>query len=345
MNILFTSHRFSPDIGGIESVSMVLARYLVAAGHNLLLVTHSLSSSIAEDSIYPFKIVRRPSPLRLLHCYMWSDIVVQSNIELRQYWPQLFFRRPALVILHTWLRSSKGHRRFVDRLKQIVLLSASQVVSISEAIRQDSFPNSIVIGNPYDSKLFRRLPEIQKQKSIAFLGRLVSDKGVDLLLQSFYDIPQSDWHLYIIGSGPEAASLERLSVQLNLSANVHFLGALQGDVLVRELNRHQLMVIPSRWREPFGVVALEGLACGCVLLASDGGGLSDAVGSAGLLFMRGCRSDLTQKLESLLENEDLRDQLAREAPAHLIHFDENSVCSRYLELIECILAKSSKGSR
>ena len=176
-------------------MSMVLARYLVAAGHNLLLVTHSVSSSIAEDSSYPFKIERRPSPIRLLQCYMWSDIVVQSNIELRQYWPQLFFRRPALVILHTWLRSSKGHRRFVDRLKQIVLLSASQVVSISEEIRQDSFSNSIVIGNPYDSKLFRRLPEIQKQKSIVFLGRLVSDKGVDLLLQSFHDISPSDWHL------------------------------------------------------------------------------------------------------------------------------------------------------
>ena len=51
--------------------------------------------------------------------------------------------------------------------------------------------------------------------------------------------------------------------------------------MVEELNRHEIMVVPSRWNELFGVVALEGMACGCAMLVSDGGGLPDAVGYAG----------------------------------------------------------------
>ena len=56
------------------------------------------------------------------------------------------------------------------------------------------------------------------------------------------------------------------------------------------------MVIPSRWREPFGAVAPHGLVYDCLVLASDGGWLPDAVGSAGLLFRRGDQADLAAKL-------------------------------------------------
>jgi glycosyltransferase involved in cell wall biosynthesis len=101
------------------------------------------------------------------------------------------------------------------------------------------------------------------------------------------------------------------------------------------------MVIPSRWREPFGVVALEGLACGCVVLASDGGGLPDAVGPAGLLFKRGRLADLSRQLCQLIEHGDLRARLRQQAPAHLARFQEQIVCSRYLDLLERMAGKSS----
>ena len=86
-------------------------------------------------------------------------------------------------------------------------------------------------------------------------------------------------------------------------------------------------------------MALEGLACGCVVLASDGGGLPDAVGSAGLLFRRGDLADLTRRLCDLIENEELRAHLRQQAPAHLLRFEESSVCYKYLELVESLPAK------
>jgi glycosyltransferase involved in cell wall biosynthesis len=138
---------------------------------------------------------------------------------------------------------------------------------------------------------------------------------------------------------PERVALEQLAQNLGISSSVAFLGSLQGEPLVRELNRHQLMVIPSRWREPFGVVALEGLACGCVVLASDGGGLPDAVGHAGLLFKRGDLADLSRQLRQLIEHGGLRARLRQQAPAHLARFQEQIVCSRYLELLEHMAAQ------
>jgi len=250
-----------------------------------------------------------------------------------------------MIALQTWLRSPAGHRRAVDRFKQALLFSANKVVSISQAIRDDSFGGSTVIGNPYRSDLFRKDQGVEREHAIVFLGRLVSDKGVDILLRSFADLRSPHWRLTIIGSGPELSTLQRLTAELGITPSVDFLGAIQGEPLLRELNRHELMVIPSRWREPFGVVALEGLACGCVVLASDGGGLPDAVGPAGLLFKRGDQADLTRQLQLLLRDGDLRARLRSQAPSHLARFQEDQVCSHYLELLEGMVRPPSGFAR
>lgn len=339
MKILFTSNRFHPDIGGIESISDILGRSFVSAGHSLRLVTHSFGDTQQDRILFPFPVLRRPSSRQLLACYRWSDVVFQNNLEVRQLWPTLFFRRPLMIGLQTWIRSVDGKRNAVNRFKCSAIHLATRVVACSDAVRADSFQRAIVIGNPYSSQLFHDLQNIPRERAIVFLGRLVSDKGVDLLMQAFAQLRPTGWSLTIIGDGPERGPLEQLASELDIRASVEFVGALQGEPLVRELNRHELMVIPSRWREPFGVVALEGLACGCVALASDGGGLPDAVGSAGLLFRRGDLADLTLRLRELIDNDALRAHLRQLAPAHLVRFKESSVCSKYLELLESLPAK------
>ena len=334
MKILFTSHRFHPDIGGIESISDILSRSFVAAGHSLRLVTQTPGNPEEDRRIFPFPVSRRPSPRQLLASYHWADVVFQNNLEVRQLWPQLMLRKPFVVGLQTWIRSVTGQRTGLQMLKLLALQQADQLIACSNAIRLDSNHRSEVIGNPFNSHLFRLLPGQLRDPAIAFLGRLVSDKGVDLLLQAFAQLRPAGWRLTIIGDGPERASLTRLATDLGVSASVDFLGSLQGEPLVRALNHHELMVVPSRWREPFGVVALEGLACGCVVLASDGGGLPDAVGPAGLLFRRGDLANLTQQLRLLIDDQSLREHLRRQAPAHLAQFQEDVVCARYLALLE-----------
>jgi glycosyltransferase involved in cell wall biosynthesis len=342
LKILFTSNRFHPDIGGIESVSDILTQSFVSAGHSLRLVTQTPGDLHEDLRLFPFPVLRRPSSRELLASYRWSDAVFQNNLELRQLWPLLLCRRPLLIALHTWNRSTTGQRALLHRFKRLVLHAANSVVAVSDAIRADSFPSATVIGNPYSSQLFRVLPEIYRERSIVFLGRLVSDKGIEMLLQAFAQLRPTGWRLTIIGDGPERGELELLATELDISDSVKFSGSLQGETLVHELNRHELMVVPSRWREPFGVVALEGLASGCVVLASDGGGLPDAVGSAGLLFRRGDLADLTRRLRELIDNGDLRAHLRHQAPSHLVRFEKANVCSQYLSLVEGLRRQPSQ---
>jgi glycosyltransferase involved in cell wall biosynthesis len=340
VKILFTSNRFDPDIGGIEVVSRILAGAFVACGHSVRLATHSIALESASDSDLSFAILRRPSVLQLADVYKWADVVFQNNLEVRRLWPAPFFRKPLVIGLQTWIRSVDGNRSAIHRLKLAALHSASAVVACSEAVRADSCERAIVIGNPYNRQLFRERPEISRQQSIVFLGRLVSDKGVDLLLHAYAALKRPDWPLTIIGSGPEQQALMSLADSLGVNASVRFVGPLQGDALALALNSHELMVVPSRWREPFGVVVLEGQASGCVVLASDGGGLPDAVGSAGMLFRRGDHADLAAKLRLLIEDGDLRKRLRAAAPDHLAHFHDDVVCAQYLEILERVYRNS-----
>ncbi len=333
MNILLTSHRFHPDIGGIETITEILACYFASEGHSVCLITQS-QGDISRDLEFPFRILRSPSACQLLASYRWAEVVMQNNLEVRQLWPLLFCRKPLLIGLQTWIRTAAGRRRGLQKLKLMALRTASQLIACSDAVRLDCSARATVIGNPYKSALFRRLPGVTRYQSIAFVGRLVCDKGVDMLLQAFAALGSAEWRLNVIGDGPERAALETLAVDLGVRNSVYFLGSLEGESLVQALNQNEILVVPSRWREPFGIVALEGLACGCAVLVSDGGGLPDAVGRAGLLFFRGDQNDLNAKLGQLVRNPILREQLRARSTAHLQAFQQEVVCSRYLSLLE-----------
>jgi glycosyltransferase involved in cell wall biosynthesis len=93
--------------------------------------------------------------------------------------------------------------------------------------------------------------------------------------------------LTLVGDGPEAAALPRLAEEWKVADRVTFIGPKRGEELARLMNAHRVLVVPSRWAEPFGIVALEGAASGCTVIASDGGGLPEAVGPCGRVFRSG----------------------------------------------------------
>lgn len=332
MKILFTSHRFYPDIGGIEVNSEILARYFASQNHDVRLVTQSLDG---DDADFPFEVRRGPTAKELFALHGWADVVYQNNIELGSLWPVLFTKKPTVISVRTWIRANDGRVRPVDLLKKWVLSRADAVIAISEAIRKDSCDSAVVIGNPYRSSLFRVLPDAERRNSVVFLGRFVSDKGADLLIRAFAEARNDAAGLTLIGSGPEEDSLRRLAAELGV--RVRFTGPLRGEELVEELNQHEILVVPSRWAEPFGNVALEGMACGCVVLGSDGGGLPDAIGPGGLTFQRGDAGSLADQLIRLLKNCQLREGLRKAGVKHLASHREEAVCGSYLNIIEQVV--------
>lgn len=336
MKILLNSHAFSPLLGGIETCSQALAAEFKKNGHEVVIVTKTASTNRADD--LGLKVLRQPRVGSLIRAVRWCDVFFQNNISLQTAWPLLFTRKPWVVCTATWLRNPAGSVGLSNHLKRYTLRLATNVY-ISKAIATHVGLPGVVIPNPYDREIFKIFPGIQRNRSLAFLGRLVSDKGCDLLLESVAALRDAGQiiPLTIIGTGPEQAALERQVHDLRIDQQVYFAGALRGEALARELNRHEIMVVPSRWEEPFGIVALEGIACGCVVIGSNGGGLPDAIGSCGLLFENGNVADLTVKLAAVLQGVDLQTACRLAASQHLQRHQASYVAQEYLEIFSKVV--------
>ena len=108
------------------------------------------------------------------------------------------------------------------------------------------------------------------------------------------------------------------------------------DKLVELLNRHKVLVVPSRYDEPFGIVALEGIACGCVVVGSNRGGLRESIGPCGFTFPNGDVSALAQALARILRQPEERARLRAGAAQHLAKFQPATVARSYLNLFEAV---------
>jgi glycosyltransferase involved in cell wall biosynthesis len=327
VKILLGSHHFYPSTGGIETASNLLAREFVALGHDVHVITQT-----EGDGHFPFAVIRRPGPIELLRQLRWCDVFLQNNISLRTLWPLLFVRRPLFITHQTWITNPDGTVGWQHRLKQFVLRYATSM-AISRAVAEKLPGPSIPVGNPYDDKVFKEVPSEPRNKELIFVGRLVSDKGANLLLEAM-GLLESRPRLTIAGDGPERSNLEKQAADLQLQSQVELVGSQTSEQLAKLLRQHRILVVPSRWQEPFGIVALEGIASGCVVVGSAEGGLAEAIGPCGLTFPNGDAQALANALSRLLDDPTQCDRLRQNAPAHLALFSPRHVAGLYLEAMK-----------
>jgi glycosyltransferase involved in cell wall biosynthesis len=333
MKILFTARAFLPQIGGLENTTYHLADELVRMGHEVVVLTTTPGDG---PDTFPFRVIRCPGPWETLRWMRWCDVVHQPNLSLKGVWPRFVVRRPWIVSHHSWYRRSDGRIAWQDRLKRRVLRKIEGSVAVSRAMADDLAPPPLVINNAFQDKLFRRLPEVEKSEDLVFLGRLVSDKGIDVLLDALAYLASKGLRpgLTVIGEGPERPGLEVQARRLGLAEQVRFLGTRKGEELVEILNRHRILVAPSRYREPFGTVALEGLACGCAVVGSADGGLIDAMGPCGRTFPNGDAAALADVLADLLSSPEKIQALLARVPEHLANHTGASIARAYADLFE-----------
>ena len=339
LKILFLSHYFYPNIGGIETFSEVLAKAFVEAGHEVHLLTWSKEKG---SKTFPFAIVRNPTSRQLFREHAWANIVFENNPCLRLSWPAILYRRPSIIVLQTWLTNLNKGLALSTIVKNLWLRRAKKVIAISEAVRERCSPGAQIIANSYNDSHFKIFPGISRSKDFVFVGRLVSDKGALLAIKALFQlineqpngVEAHEYSLTIVGDGPENASLHKMVKELQLEANVEFAGSLTGHQLAMCLNRHKYMLVPSLWEEPFGIVALEGIACGCIPIVSDGGGLPDAVGNAGVTFKKGNVSDLARIIKSVITNPALQKQLIENTSQHIADHHPRRIADKYLNIIE-----------
>jgi len=332
MKILIYSPLFYPSVGGIETVVSILAHEFVALGHKVKLISQTPAT---DAKIFPFEIIRHPKPQKFIELIRWSEIYFQPTISIKGIWPLLISPKPWVVSHNNWYTRPDGRRSWQDYLKQFLLRFATGI-SVSQAIANHVYTPSTVINNPYQEDIFCEMPEIYLHKELVFLGRLVSDKGVDLLLDAVANLKHLGLFpkLTIIGNGPEELSLRQQAKDLGIAEQVDFVGVKVDKELVELLNAHKIMVVPSRWQEPFGIVALEGIACGCVIIGSEQGGLKDAIGPCGVTFPNGDVKALTEILFNLLSRSDELSNYREKAEWHLSRHKKAAVAKAYLEVFQ-----------
>ncbi|OCI32666.1 glycosyltransferase [Oerskovia enterophila] len=176
---------------------------------------------------------------------------------------------------------------------------------------------------------------------VGYAGRLAPHKGVDVLLTAVEG--DERLHLTLAGDGPSAPALRERARPLG--DRVRFVGPLTGDDLVSFYRALDVLAVPSLdtpgWIEQFGRVAVEAMACGVPVVASDSGALPDVVGGAGLLVPPGDPVALHDALVRVADEPGLADSLRRRGAARAATCAWPEVARRYRAIYEEATARSS----
>jgi len=179
---------------------------------------------------------------------------------------------------------------------------------------------------------------------VSFAGRMVREKGVDVLLRAFSEVIKHvpEAKLILAGDGPKRKELETMARQLGASNNVTFLGHIPREKLEEVFSSSWVQVIPSIWEEPFGNVALEAMARGTVVVASSAGGLKEIIehGKTGFLVPPGNVELLKETLLYILKNPDLIERIGKEGRRVILErFNMESYIQQFIKLYNRLLVR------
>jgi glycosyltransferase involved in cell wall biosynthesis len=222
--------------------------------------------------------------------------------------------------------------------------SVDRIVANSEAVRalltdQDLEVPSVI---HHGAQPLPPRPPLSAPPMVVFAGRLVREKGVEVLVRAFArvaSIVPEAW-LFIAGKGPERERLERLSADLGVSGRVCMAGHLSRSDLEAALAGAWVQAVPSLWPEPFGLAAAEGMMRGTAVVASDTGGLSDFIrdGQTGLLVSPGDVEALAVAISGLILDPERAERIGAAGRAHaLAHLGLDSMVDQFVRLYEELL--------
>lgn len=240
----------------------------------------------------------------------------------------------------SWLARSAQQalwRRWHESFDRIVPVSAS----VSARLREGGFrvAPTIPLGVPEGPAR----PPLTGPPTIGFAGRLSPEKGVDVLLRAMpavlARVPEA--RLVIAGDGPESRALRRLAERVGTLDRTRFLGHVERAELDEALAPAWVQAIPSRWDEPFGLVAIEAMMRGTAVVASAAGGLADSVvdGRTGLLVPRGDPAALADAIVRVLSSREEAESMGAAGRRRaLSDFQESAVVDAFTRLYRELLA-------
>lgn len=303
-------------------------------GHEVTIFTPLGTDDEEADAHLRYRVLRGQTTRALLREISQADLVVSMEVSLRAFIPSLLLAKRSLVTHQTWYyKELPGRRLNLHRQVQRFFAHRVAQVACSRPIGENWGGQFHCVGNPYRESVYAITDQV-REYDFCFVGRVIYDKGPDLLIAALAEMRASGWSgkAAIVGEGDLVDELKEASERAGLADSVSFTGWLGGVELAQILNRSRVLVVPSRWEEPFGMVAVEGLACGCRVVVSSGGGFPEAAGELGYVFPNGDLKMLLAQMQLALQDGGYSAQELTELGVHLKKFEVNSVAKRYLSL-------------
>ena len=372
MRFLIINSEYPPVGGGAGNASAHVGSELVDRGHEVTVLTCRFGDSPHRETRQGVRLVRIPSwrksesssgaweQLHFMVSAAWSSVRF-----VHQWRPDgviAYFGVPSgpaawlLSKVHgvPYLVSLRGgdvpgfrpydfalYHRLLGPIIRLVWRGAEAVVANSEGLKilaEDSAPgvDIKVIPNGVDVEKYRPVDRDWSPAHLLFTGRLVYQKGLDLLLEALSALQDLPWRLTVVGDGPELDSLTQQAQTLGLGDRIDFVGWKSRQDLLPYYHDANLFVFPSR-HEGMPNSLLEAMSCGLPAIATDIAGNQELVvdGENGLLVPSEDVGALRDALRTLISQEHLRAEMGEAARQHILEsYSWQATAQAYLTLLK-----------
>jgi glycosyltransferase involved in cell wall biosynthesis len=260
---------------------------------------------------------RYPPPFSLMESYVLkhTNALLVGNSESGQVWQRKGYSGPIYLIPQFGVDPAIYYRR--DRSVRRERRSVVRYLHV----RRPSQP-ALVIG---------------------YVGRLVEEKGLEILLLAASKLI-GPWNIQIVGDGPDRDRLEKMVQWLGISGRVTFDQKMPTHHLPHYFSGLDVLVLPSltraNWKEQFGRVLVEAMACDVISLGARSGAIPEVIGDAGLTFAEGSVEELHAQLQRLIDDVALREELRSKGRQRVVeNYTQEAVAKNTVKVYREILGE------
>ncbi len=262
-------------------------------------------------------------------------------------------RHKAKVLFFTWQNLKRRYpfpfswfERYNLRHADCAIAGSQEAASL---LREKGYQRPVYVVPQFgvDPEVYRKqVPASQRQPGlvIGYVGRLVEEKGVQILLRAVAGL-RGEWQLRVIGNGPYRVALEALCEELSIEERVVMEPWVPSGEMPRKLSGLDVLVLPSltrsNWKEQFGRVLVEAMACQVPVVGSSSGEIPNVIGDAGMVFPEGDYDALRETLSLLMGDPDLRTMLGDRGRARVLErFTQERVAAQTYEAYRGLLGET-----
>ena len=348
MRILLINSEYPPIGGGASNASANAAAIWAAEGHLVTVLTAQFADLPSEETVDGVRVVRIPAlrarierstPFEqvsfmlsaLYHapcvCSGWRPDITAAYFGVPSGPAALLLKRLYKVPYVVSLRGGDvpGFRSYdfglyhklISPILHLIWRRADAVIANSQGLRRlaqafDRQVNIQVIPNGVDTEKYRVSSRSWEPPVLLTVGRLVSQKGIDILLRGLAAVRDLPWNLLVVGDGKDKAGLETLAAELGLEHRIRFAGWKNRDELI-EYYRQANLYVHTSYDEGMSNAVLEAMASGLPILATGISGNLDVIieGQTGMLVPPGKPEAISPALRVLLPATELRQRYGR----------------------------------